>query len=69
MEESEILEGLRPICLCKGVRKSALLKHIRSGVTDAGELKRLTGAGTGSCGGKRCDERIARLLEEVSLGR
>lgn len=62
MTEEEILDGLKPICLCKGIRKSVFLKHIAAGLNTVEELQRATGAGTGSCGGKRCSVRIAALL-------
>jgi NAD(P)H-nitrite reductase large subunit len=62
MDEKEILDRLKPICLCKAIRKAAFLKHIAAGKTTIEGLKRATGAGTGSCEGKRCTERIAELL-------
>jgi hypothetical protein len=31
MDEEQILDGLKPICLCKGIRKSVFLKHIAAG--------------------------------------
>jgi len=63
--EEEILDGLKPICLCKGIRKSVFLKHIASGKTTLEELRKATGAGSGSCGGKRCTPRILELLEQT----
>jgi len=64
-KEAAILDGMKPICLCKGIRKAVFLGHIRSGVRSVAELKRLTGAGSGSCRGRRCDSRIDGLLREV----
>lgn len=63
MTEQDIIEGLKPICLCKGIRKKAFLKLIGEGKTSLLELQRATGAGTGPCGGKRCTPRILELLE------
>lgn len=62
MNEQQIIDGLKPICKCKGIRKSVFLKHIKAGLKTVEALKRATGAGTGSCKGKECAPRIAELL-------
>jgi NAD(P)H-nitrite reductase large subunit len=62
-KEQEIIEGLKVICLCKGIKKSVFLKHIKAGLKTVEELKKATGAGTGSCKGKRCTPRIAEMLK------
>jgi NAD(P)H-nitrite reductase large subunit len=62
-KEQEIIDGLKTICQCKGIRKSVFLKHIKAGLKTAGELKKATGAGTGSCKGKKCTPRIAEMLK------
>lgn len=66
LDEEAILDGLKPICLCKGIRKSVFLKHIAAGVTTLEGLRNATGAGSGSCGGKRCTPRILDLLGQGS---
>ena len=63
MKEQQIIDGLKPICLCKGIKKSVFLKHIKAGLTTVEELKKATGAGSGSCKGKRCTPRIIELLK------
>lgn len=63
MDEEQILDGLKPICLCKGIRKKIFLKHIATGLNTVEELQKVTGAGSGSCGGKRCTPRIIELLK------
>lgn len=62
MDEEQILDGLKPVCLCKGIRKKTLLKHIAAGLCTIEELKQATGVGSGTCGGKRCTPRIIELL-------
>ena len=62
----EILDGLKPICLCKGIRKKVFKNHFAKGITTLQGLRQATGAGTGSCGGKRCTPRILALIEELS---
>jgi len=61
-KEQQIIDGLKVICQCKGIRKSVFLKHIKAGFTTVAELKKATGAGTGSCKGKQCTPRIAEIL-------
>ncbi len=62
MNEAEILDGLKAICICKGIRKKVFLQHIAAGLTTVEELKEATGAGTGPCGGRRCTPRIEEML-------
>jgi NAD(P)H-nitrite reductase large subunit len=63
MKEQQIIDGLKLICLCKGIKKSVYLKHIKTGLTTVEELKKATGAGSGSCKGERCTPRIIELLK------
>jgi NAD(P)H-nitrite reductase large subunit len=63
MNEERILDGLKPICVCKGIRKSVFLKQIESGLKTVAELQKATGAGSGPCKGKRCTPRIMELLQ------
>ncbi len=63
MSDEQIIDGLKPICLCKGIRKSVFLKHIAAGLRTVEELQKATGAGTGPCKGKRCTPRIAEMLK------
>jgi len=63
MKEQQIIDGLKPICLCKGIKKSVFLKHIKAGLTTVEALQKATGAGCGSCKGKRCTPRIIKILK------
>jgi NAD(P)H-nitrite reductase large subunit len=65
VKEQQIIDGLKPVCQCKGIRKSVFLKHIEAGLKTVDELKKATGAGTGSCKGKRCAPRIAEMLKSA----
>jgi len=65
VKEQQIIDGLKPICECKGIRKSVFLKNIQAGLKTVEELKKATGAGTGSCKGKRCTARIAEMLKSA----
>jgi NAD(P)H-nitrite reductase large subunit len=61
-KDEEIIDGLKPICVCKGIRKRVFLEKIAAGCTSIEALRTATGAGRGSCGGERCTPRIAELL-------
>jgi NAD(P)H-nitrite reductase large subunit len=65
MKEQEIIEGMKPICKCKGIRKSVFLKHMKAGIRTVEALQKVTGAGTGSCKGKHCTPRIEELIRSV----
>ncbi len=64
MREEEIIDGLKTICLCKGIPKKIFRKHIDSGTRTLAGLRLATGAGSGNCQGRRCTPRILALLEE-----
>lgn len=61
----EIIDNLKIICQCKGIKKGRFKKLIAEGVRDAAGLRSATGAGAGSCGGKRCGPRIDALIAEM----
>jgi bacterioferritin-associated ferredoxin len=63
-KEQEIIEGLKPVCICKGIKKKAILEKIKDGVTTVEGLKKSTGAGSGPCKGERCTPRILKCLRE-----
>ncbi len=67
MDEQEIIEGLKPICQCKGIKKKTLLQHIASGIQTVEALQHISGAGTGSCEGKKCTPRIEELLALTTI--
>ena len=62
MDEYSIIDGLKILCKCKGIRKKVFLRHIAAGIHTVEELQRITGAGTGSCRGKQCTPRIEDLV-------
>ena len=64
VSEQEVIDGLKPVCICKGIRQRVFLQHIRAGLVTVEELQRATGAGRGSCKGKRCTPRIEALLDQ-----
>jgi len=65
MKEREIIEGLKTICKCKGIRKSVFVKLINGGMTTVQGLQKATGAGAGSCKGKHCTPLMEDLIKSV----
>ncbi len=51
------------ICRCERVAKEEILKLIRAGCSDLNEIKALTRAGMGACGGKTCESLILQLIK------
>jgi bacterioferritin-associated ferredoxin len=61
---SEIMDKLTKVCLCKGISRATIKKAIKDGARSVKEVQQVTGAGSGSCGGKRCSLKIEELLKE-----
>ncbi|HPH40738.1 MAG TPA: FAD-dependent oxidoreductase [Candidatus Fermentibacter daniensis] len=55
------------VCRCERVTAGAIRKHLRDGVRDLNELKALTRAGFGACGGKTCRTLLARIAREEGI--
>lgn len=66
MDEQAIIDGLKTICICKGIKKKVFLKLLDEGVTSLEGLRAATGAGSGPCGGRRCTPRLLDMLEQHS---
>jgi len=58
----QTLARFKPGCICTGVKLIRILEAIDAGATSFAEIARMTGIGSGSCGGKRCERRVAELL-------
>lgn len=59
-----ILEGMKVVCICKGIRKSVFWKALDKGTCTKEEVNRLTGSGSGGCQGRRCGPRIIEMLRD-----
>ncbi|MHA1211136.1 MAG: (2Fe-2S)-binding protein, partial [Candidatus Heimdallarchaeota archaeon] len=55
------------VCRCERVTAGEIRKWIRRGVTDMNELKAITRAGMGACGGKTCNLLILRIFREEGI--
>ena len=61
----EILDKLTKVCLCKGISRATIKNAITNGAKTVEEVRKATGAGSGSCSGRRCTPKIEQLLEEL----
>lgn len=55
------------VCRCERVKASEIRALIRKGVRDMNEIKAITRAGMGACGGKTCRNLILRLFREEGI--
>ncbi|MHA1619663.1 MAG: FAD-dependent oxidoreductase [Promethearchaeota archaeon] len=55
------------VCRCERVTAGEIRKWIRKGVTDVNQLKAITRAGMGACGGKTCTSLIDRIFKEEGI--
>jgi hypothetical protein len=65
-EPRTLLEGMKVVCICKGIKKSVFWKVLDTGVRTKEEVNRLTGSGSGGCQGRRCGPRITEMLRDLS---
>jgi ferredoxin len=66
----EAVEPIRDsdiVCRCERVTVGEIRELIRSGHRDANEIKAVTRAGMGACGGKTCQTLILRLFREQGV--
>ncbi len=61
----DILDKMTKVCLCKGIPRSTMKKVIAEGADTVEKVRKATGAGSGSCHGRRCTPKIEALLEEA----
>jgi len=55
------------VCRCERVTAGEIRKWIRRGIVDMNELKAITRAGMGACGGKTCNLLIQRIFREEGI--
>ena len=55
------------VCRCERVSAGEIRSLIRSGYRDMNEIKAVTRAGMGACGGKTCTALILRLFREEGI--
>jgi NAD(P)H-nitrite reductase large subunit len=60
----DMLDKLTKVCICKGISRAAIKAALNNGAETLEAVQEATGAGTGSCGGKRCTPKILELLSQ-----
>ena len=58
---------MKPGCICKGIKLHLIIKAIEDGASSFEEIAQATGIGSGSCGSKRCRQKVADLLEKRGI--
>jgi bacterioferritin-associated ferredoxin len=61
-EARTLLEGMKVVCICKGIKKRIFWKALDDGAQTKDDINRLTGSGSGGCQGRRCGPRILEML-------
>ncbi len=67
LEMTERLDDDAIVCRCERVTAGEIRAQIDKGYHDLNELKAVTRAGMGACGGKTCERLILRLLQEAGV--
>lgn len=64
---TEVMDKLTKVCICKGISRATIKKAIKNGAATLEQVQKATGAGSGPCQGRRCTPKILKLLEENLL--
>jgi bacterioferritin-associated ferredoxin len=62
VEPRTLLEGMKVVCICKGIKKRIFWKALDDGAQTKDDINRMTGSGSGGCQGRRCGPRILDML-------
>ena len=65
-ETRSVVEGMKVVCICKGIKKRVFWNALDAGVCTHEDINRHTGSGSGSCQGRRCGPRILDMLKRPS---
>lgn len=63
-KKSELMDKMTKVCICKGISRASIKKVIKEGALTVDEVNKITGSGVGSCGGRRCREKILMMINE-----
>ncbi len=61
-----VMEGMKVVCICKGIRKRVFWRALDEGMRTKEDINRCTGSGSGGCQGRRCGPRIVAMLRHLS---
>ncbi|ETW94361.1 MAG: hypothetical protein ETSY1_35215 [Candidatus Entotheonella factor] len=65
-ETRSVVEGMKVVCICKGIKKRVFWNALDAGICTHEDINRHTGSGSGSCQGRRCGPRILDMLKRLS---
>ncbi len=65
--ENKHIENDEIVCLCERVTASEIRELIKNGCRDMNEIKTISRAGMGACGGKTCSALIVRLFRQENI--
>ncbi len=60
----EIIDKHTKVCICKGISRATMKKAIENNADTLEKVQKVTTAGSGPCGGRRCTPKILELLEK-----
>ncbi|WP_026884516.1 (2Fe-2S)-binding protein [Clostridium akagii] len=58
----EVMDKLTKVCICKSITRAKIKEAIAGGAKTLEDVQKITGAGSGGCGGRRCTPKIQELL-------
>lgn len=58
----EVMDKLTKVCICKSITRAKIKEAIAGGARTLEDVQKITGAGSGGCGGRRCTPKIQELL-------
>jgi bacterioferritin-associated ferredoxin len=61
-----MLEGMKVICICKGIKQRVFWQALDAGMRTKEDINDFTGSGSGGCQGRRCGPRIVEMLRNLS---
>ncbi len=65
MTEEEIKDKYKKVCICRSISKGTIKNAIKEGAKSVQEVRRKTGATSGSCKGERCTSVINDIIREA----
>lgn len=65
MTEEEIKDRYKKVCICRSISKGTIKNAVKEGAKSVQEVRRKTGATTGSCKGERCTSVINDIIKEA----
>ncbi|KMT21629.1 (2Fe-2S)-binding protein [Clostridium cylindrosporum] len=62
----EVLDKLTKVCVCTGTSRRTIKEAVKKGALTFQDIKAKTGAGSGSCCGRKCREKIEQIISSLN---